>query len=326
MNSFTYAILGFFAGVLVSIIFLKNRKLTFFETLILDFKKSIDELKNLNEQNSIEIKTVLKSSENLSKTLTTNQNIKGKFGEECLENILKVCFPNENVDYVKQFVTKNNEYKTIKPDYLINLPNNNSILIDCKLNLEKFVTYKEKIDTEFENIAKKELISDINSTINNLSNKKYETALNAIQPNFVFMYIPLEPLITLIYTDNDFLSVIKNAYDKNIIIVGNSGILTSIRLTKEIWANTIQNNNIENIISKAEIIYNLIAQHSKNMANLKKIVSEFNLSFEKEYEKFISDSKIFKVTQELKDYGISTFSKKVGKKIENVEIVDEFLK
>ena len=326
MSSFLYTFLGFCFGILVSMLFVKNKKSSLFENLILDFKKSIDELKILNEQNSFEIKSALKTSENLSKTLTTNQNIKGKFGEECLENIIKVCFPNENIDYIKQFVTKNDDDKTIKPDYLINLPNNNAILIDCKLNLEKFVLYKEKLNTEFENTAKKELITDINSTINSLSNKKYQTAKLITQPNFVFVYIPLEPLVSLIYTDCDFLSVIKNAYDKNVIIVGNSGILTSIRLVKEIWANTIQNSNIENIIAKAETIYNLIAIHSKNMTNLKNLITEFNLSFEKEYQKFSSDNKLFKVTQELKDFGISTLTKKVGKKIENTEIVDEFLK
>ncbi len=326
MNSLLYACLGFFIGFIFACLIFRNKKSSLYENLILDFKKSIDELKFQNEKTNLEIKSAIKSTENISKALTTNQNIKGKFGEECLENIIKMCFPNENIDYIKQYVTKNSDGKSIKPDYLINLPNNKTILIDCKLNLDKFINYKENIDSEFEILAKKELISDINSTINSLANKKYETAQSTIQPNYIFMYIPLEPLISLIYTDKDFISVVKNAYEKNIIIVGNSGILTSIRLTKELWSNTIQNNNIDKIIAKAEVIYNLISIHSKNMANLKKLITDFNISFEKEYEKFALESKLFKVTQELRDFGISAFPKKIGKKIENVEISEEFLK
>ena len=102
---------------------------------------------------------------------------------------------------------------------------------------------------------KKELIADINSTVNSLANKKYETAKNLIQPDFILMYIPLESVLTLIYTDSDFLSVVKNANEKNIIIVGNSSILTTLRLVNLLWAQNKQQENIENII-KNEIDYN----------------------------------------------------------------------
>ena len=45
----------------------------------------------------------------------------------------------KEINYIKQYTTQNSEDKQIKPDYLIKLPNNKSILIDCKLNLEKYI-------------------------------------------------------------------------------------------------------------------------------------------------------------------------------------------
>ena len=87
------------------------------------------------------------------------------------------------------------------------------------------------------------------------------------------MYIPLEPVITAIYTDKDFLSVIKNASNKNIIIVGNSSILTTIRLTKLLWAQEKQEKNINTLINIAQNIYEYISIHSQNLYNIKKAIA-----------------------------------------------------
>lgn len=316
------SIIAFFAGFIIgSLLFAKRNNSELF-IAINDFRKSLDEYKSQNLLNSREIREAIKDAAHLSKVLTTNQNLKGKFGEDCLEAILKVCYPNENINYIKQFCSTNEEGKEIKPDYLINLPNNKSILIDCKLNLEKYIDFKEN-----QSISKKnDLIKDINSTINNLANKKYETAQGIYQPDFILMYIPLEPVITLIYTDSDFGSIIKNANDKNIIIVGNSSILTTVRLTNLLWAQHKQENNIKNIVSIAENIYNLIAIHSRTLYEIKNSFEENAKKFNKEYERMTSDNKLFKAIEELRSYGINISNKKVGKRNEDISINTDFLR
>ncbi|MBR2069601.1 MAG: DNA recombination protein RmuC [Candidatus Gastranaerophilales bacterium] len=266
------------------------------------------------------VKDTLKDAKNLTKALTTNQNLKGQFGEDCLEAILKSCFPEKNINYLKQFITKNEDNKEIKPDYLVNLPNNKSILIDCKLNLDKYLNYVKKPDIARRN----EFIKDINTTINNLANKKYQTSKDIAQPNFILMYIPLEPVITLIYTDKDFINIVKNANDKNIIIVGNSGILTAIRLVKILWAQDVQNNNVENIVNLSQNLYDLIAQHSNALYEAKKVLDENMRKFNKEYEKLTS-SKIFNAIEQLKNYGIEASNHKIGKKNQELEIHSDFL-
>ena len=201
-------ILSFLTGFIISaLIFNRKSKENALILLLNDFKRTIEEYKNQNQTNTREVQNAIEKASELTNILTTNQNLKGQFGEDCLEAILKVCYPQENINYIKQFDTTNEDDKKIKPDYLINLPNQKSILIDCKLNLEKFIEYqKEKSQAE-----KQEFIKDLNSTINNLSNKKYQTSSNIIQPDFILMYIPLEPVLTHIYTDKDFISVINNS-------------------------------------------------------------------------------------------------------------------
>jgi len=267
------------------------------------------------------VKDTLKEAKALSKALTTNQNLKGQFGEDCLEAILENCFPEKNVNYFKQYVTKNLDNKEIKPDYIVKLPNNKNIIIDCKLNLDKFLKYSDNPNS----LNKNEFIKDLNSTINQLANKKYQTAHEITQPDFILMYIPLEPVITLLYTDKDYIQVIKNANDKNIIIVGNSSILTVIRLVKLLWAQEIQNNNIENVVNLSQSIYDLIAQHSNLLYEMKQVLEENNNKFNKEYEKLTS-SKLFNSIEQLKQYGIQALEHKIGRKKQEINIHTDFLK
>ncbi len=267
------------------------------------------------------VRDTIKDARLLTKTLTTNQNLKGQFGEDCLEAVLQACYPEKNLNYIKQFITKNEDSKEIKPDYLVKLPNDKSILIDCKLNLEKYIEYNKKPDSA----RKNELIKDLNNTINNLSNKKYQTSSEINQPDFILMYIPLEPVVSLIYTDCDFLSVVKCANEKNIIIVGNSGILTTIRLTKILWAQETQNQNIENIVNLSQNLYDLIAQHSNTLHEMKQTLEENSQKFEKEYQK-ITSSKLFSSIEQLKSYGIESLKHKKGKKYQELNINSDFIK
>ena len=317
-------VLGFLSCLLFLKLFKNNKSENKILTLIEDFKFSLEDYKKQNEINNLEIKHVLGQAAELSKVLTTNQNLKGRFGEDNLENILKIAFSN-NVDYVKQFNTLNKDNEKIKPDYLINLPNNKHILIDCKLNLDKFIDYQNSLKTDLEKTKKAEFIKDLNTTINLLSQKKYETALNINQPDFILMYIPLEPVLTLIYTDCDFVSVVKNAVDKNIIIVGNSSVLTSLRLVKYLWAQDLIEKNTDKILEISKNIFELMAQHSQNLYSIKQVMENSLNNFNKEFEKMTTSTKIFKLANELKNCGVEASLKRQGKKLNETEINENLL-
>ena len=314
-------ILSFFLGYTLSSFInskLNENKLIY---SIDNFKKAIDEYKNQNILSTKEVKDALGDAQKLARTLTTNQNLKGQFAEDCLEEVLCACFPNKDINYVKQYVSKNEDDKEIKPDYLVKLPENKSILIDCKLNLDKFLEYKNNPNK----ITKNDFIKDINTTINLLSNKKYNTANGLNQPDFILMYIPLEPALTVIYTDSDCLNIVRNASNKNIIIVGNSSVITVLKLTRILWAKSVQNENTNNIINLAQNLYDIVAQHSRNLYEMKNILESCSEKFNKEYEKISNEGKLFKVVEELKQYGIQAQNKKLGRKTDEITINPDFL-
>ncbi len=322
------SILSFVFGFFVSFLIFKNKSNKTQDyglySLLTDFKNSINEYKEQTKINTLEVTNAIKTSQKLVNALQTNQNLKGKFCEDNLELILKSCNYIENIHYIKQYRDINEDNREIKPDFLIKLPNEKSILIDCKLNFEKYFEYVENINLDNLKTKKTEFIKDLNETINLLSNKKYQSAKTLIQNDFILMYIPIENIITMIYTDSDFLSLVKNANDKNIIIVGASSILTVLRLVKNIWANEIQQNNIEKIASIAQNIYDVISSHSQNLAKLRQTMIDNLEAFDKDYN-VIKSQKLFKLCNELSDLGISPKIKKEGRKLFEQKIHSDFI-
>ena len=78
--------------------------------------------------------------------MTKNQNVKGSYGEDLLDTILQSCGMVEGIHYAKQLVTtsanlRDNEEHIVRPDVVINLPNNHHLIIDSKVTLTSYLEY-----------------------------------------------------------------------------------------------------------------------------------------------------------------------------------------
>lgn len=296
----------------------KAEEITPINKLLRDFKESIDLYQKSHEQESSDIKNAIATAEKYAKALTTNQNSKGRFGEDWLEQILKFANLTENIHYTKQF-----ESNGSKPDFIINLPNDNKLIIDSKVILKNYIEYRQTED----NNLKKSFALDLNNCINLLAKKNYEEIPEQSQPKFILMFIPIETCVNMIYSDYEFRSIIENANAKNIIIVGSSSLLVTLRLVNQLWAENTQNENIKNIIKVGEALYNNVAVHAQNLLNIQKVIEGATQSIQTEINRFVTrnNGSIFKEAEKLKEYGIGGKSVKSGRKIGENFIPKELL-
>ena len=296
----------------------KSEEINPINKLLKEFKDSIESYHKAHALESLEIKNAISTAEKYAKALTTNQNLKGEFGEEWLEQILKFANLEENVHYTKQFVSDG-----VKPDFLIKLPEDKHLIIDSKVILKNFIEYKQSDDDSI----KKVFISDLNTCVNTLAKKNYEDIPNTNQPGFILMYIPIEACVNLIYTDYDFRGVIENANSKNIIIVGSSSLLVTLRLVNQLWASRICYDNVQNIIKVGESLYNNIAVHSQRLLNIQQTIEKASESIQTEINRFKlkNNGSIFKDAEKLKEFGIESKNIKSGRKLSENSIQSEFL-
>lgn len=296
----------------------KAEEISPLNTILKDFKDSIDNYQKSHKEESLEIKNAISIAEKYAKALTTNQNSKGEFGEKLLEQTLNFANLKENVHYTKQF-----SQGATKPDFIIYLPENKHLIIDSKVILKNYLEYRET-ETECD---KKAFLNDLTTCINQLGNKHYEQIENTHQAGFILMYIPIESCVNLIYTDPDFRKILELANTHNIIITGTSSIIVTLRLVANLWATKNSYDNIKNIIETGEKLYNNIATHAQNLLTIQSAIENASKSINSEINRFKekNNGSIFKEAEKLHEFGIEAKNTKSGKKFIENKIPEEFL-
>ena len=303
-----------------------NEKLQEFQRQVTDFQekgiknkteilKEIENLRNNSQQLSEEAK-------NLTNALTMNQNVKGAYGEDLLDVILQAGGLQEGIHYTKQFLTKSVNSKdekihNIKPDFVINLPNNKHLIIDSKLTLKSYLDYQENQSKE----AKTNFIRALKARIDDLSDKNYENAQDLTQPDFILLYMPVENCVGMVYSDEDFKDILQGAYTSNIIIVGSASLLTAIRLVNQLWAIQSQYENSNKIAKAGVELYETFEVFCKGLIEIQKKFNAVSSEFTTTINRFSHNSpkhpSLFSQLQILKDeYKINT----------SKQIPSEFLK
>ena len=262
--------------------------------------KIVEQITNLEKNNKI----IEQEAKNLVEALTKNQNTKGSYGENLLDTILQSCGMQERIHYSKQLVTKatnlkDEEIHTVRPDVVINLPNNRHLIIDSKVTLTSYLDYIE------DNSRINEFKSEVKKRITDLANKNYQNAGDLSQPDFVLMYMPVESSVNLIYEDTD---LIRQAYKANIIIVGTASLLTTVRLVNQLLAQQKQAESVQQIVNAGSNLYETFVQFCEDLIDVQKRMDDISSKLTTTINRFKRNSKskpsLFSQVNALKEYGI----------------------
>ncbi len=295
-----------------------------------EFKTKVENFNTTGEKNTAalieKITSLEKSSAEITKeanqlatALTTNQNIKGAYGESLLDTILQSCGMQEGIHYSKQFVSKSisedETSHTIRPDVVINLPDNRHLIIDSKMTLTSYLEYMQD-ESQLPKFK-----SEVKKRIMDLSEKNYQKADDIYQPDFVLMYIPIENSVNTLYEDTD---LINRAYKSNVIIVGTSALLTTIRLVNQLLSQQKQQESVNKIVQAGTNLYETFVRFCEDLMDVKKRLEGANNQLNKTINRFQRGNKnnpsLFSQVEALRDFGINS-SKEIPSNL--LEEVDE---
>ena len=270
--------------------------------------KIVEQILNLEKNNRI----IADEAKNLTEALTKNQNIKGSYGENLLDTILQSCGMQEGIHYDKQVVMtslRDDEEHIIRPDVVLNLPDNRHLIIDSKVTLTSYLEYIEDPS------KLKDFKTEVKKRIVDLANKNYQEAGNLWQPDFVLMYMPVETSVNLLYEDRD---LIANAYKSNVIIVGTASLLATIRLVNQLMAQQRQCESVGQIAKAGTNLYETFVQFCEDLIDVQKRFEDVNKKLNTTINRFKRGNKnkpsLFSQVEALKEYGIST-TKEIPEKL-----------
>lgn len=282
-----------------------------------DFRDKVDKFSLLGVENTVKIieqisileknnKSLEQEAKNLTQALTKNQNIKGAYGEDILDTILQNSGFKEGIHYFKQYSTyseniNDDTIHKIRPDIVINLPENRHLIIDSKVTLTSYLEYIK------DNTKLKEFKNEIKRRINDLAVKNYQNANNTNQPDFILMYMPIDSAVSLLYEDGE---IINLAYKSNIIITGTASLLAAIRLVNQLFAQQKQNENVKKIVDAGTNLYETFVLLSNELILMQNDFDTLSKQFTTTINRFRRANKnrpsLFSQIEELKNYGINT--------------------
>ncbi len=181
------------------------------------------------------------TTENLKKVLSNNQ-LRGQFGEQVAENLLKMNGFVKGVDYQ---VNKEQEGAETRPDFTIFLPNNIKINVDSKFpyqNLQKMAEAENQTE-------KKSLLKlferDIREKIKQVTSRDYiNPADNTV--DFVILFVPNEMIFSFIYDKMNEIWV--EAMKQKVVMAGPFSFTAILRLVRQAYDNFRYQKNIQKII------------------------------------------------------------------------------
>jgi DNA recombination protein RmuC len=203
-------------------------------------------LSKMNEQMS-------KETLNLTKALKGDSKMQGNWGELVLERVLEKSGLEKGREYEVQQSFTTPEGNRVFPDVVINLPDGKKMIVDSKVTLTAYERYINEDDDDLKAQFLKEHVNAIKRHVEQLGDKNYQDLYQIESPDFVLLFIPMEPAFALAL--NEDTTLYNKAFEKNIVIVTPSTLLATLRTIDSMWANQKQQENALEIARQAGALY-----------------------------------------------------------------------
>lgn len=208
-----------------------------------------EQLQHLKDQNF----KITKETENLTKALKGDNKMQGNWGELILERVLEKSGLEKGREYDVQSSFTNEEGNRVQPDVIINLPDGKKMIVDAKVSLTAYEKYCNAEDNLEKNELLKEHLNSLKRHIEQLSSKNYYDIYHMESPDFVLLFIPIEPAFALALQEDNLLY--NKAFEKNIVIVTPATLLATLRTIDSMWTNQKQQENAVEIARQAGALY-----------------------------------------------------------------------
>ncbi len=243
-----------------------------FESEIKAFKEQISTANREQTKERTELETKIKEmvaisegmsaeAKNLSNALRGNNKAAGNWGETILENILQnsgLTAGREGYELQEMLrdeqgqAYRNDTGRKMIPDAIVHFPDNRNVIIDSKVSIAAYTDYCNAESEEEKKAHIKRHIASIKSHIDSLNVKSYESYVDG-SLDFVMMFIPND-FAAMVALSED-LNLWQNAYNKKILIISPTNLITSLKIVSDLWSREKQHQNIENILERGRLLF-----------------------------------------------------------------------
>jgi DNA recombination protein RmuC len=235
------------------------------------------EVLSLKEQIKLIVETshaIGTQADGLAKALRGESQLLGRWGELALERILETAGLTEGREYISQgrgLGLKSDAGGTQKPDIIVMLPEQRTMIIDSKVTLsgyERLIAAGEDADRV---TAGDRFVRDVKAHIDDLAGKRYQDNEKLVAHDCALMFVPIEgALAAALARDRELFTY---AWDRRVVLVGPSTLLMTMRTVASIWRYELQGQNAQEI---ARLAGELCDKVSMSLGDLNGVTEKIN--------------------------------------------------
>ena len=209
-------------------------------------KEEVRLLRDLNQ-------TVSREAGNLAQALKGQAKTRGNWGEMILESVLEKAGLVRGQHFHTQVSETSAEGRRLQPDVVLDLPGGRQIIIDAKVSLNAYERQCNAPNDTEHAAAAKEHAESLRRHIDQLSAKDYAALPGFNSPDFVFLFVPVEPALhAALETAPDLVDL---ALKKNIVLITAPSVVATARLVAQLWQQDSQNRFAREIAEQGGKLY-----------------------------------------------------------------------
>ena len=258
--------------------------------------EQVKQLMALNNQLS-------KDAHNLTSALKGQAKTQGNWGELILERVLEASGLRKGHEYDVQESHTRGDGSRAQPDVVVHLPEDRHLIVDAKVSLKAYEEYANAETDHQRDAAMKRHLDSVRGHISDLSEKNYQQLYGVKSPDFVLMFIPVEPAFMLAIAHDSELW--QDALKKNVMLVSPSTLLFVLRTVAHLWRQEQQNRNAQEIASRGGELYDKLVGFVEDMESLGNKLQQAQKAYDGAFNKFIGGrGNVIRQAEMLKELGV----------------------
>lgn len=213
------------------------------------------------------------STDDLKRVLSNNQ-LRGKYGQEVAENLLKTIGFVIGQHYTKEEAM---DSTATRPDFTVLLPDGQKINIDVKFPLQSLQRFQDAEDTEEKKRHFNQFKQDVKQKVKEVTSRDYVNPEEGTV-DFVILFVPNEMIFSVIY--DSFNDVWNDAFKKKVIMAGPFSFTAILRMVFQSYKSFSYQENIREIVKHIKVFEKEWGKFSEELATLGKRLQSTSKQYE----------------------------------------------
>lgn len=263
-----------------------------------------EQLKGLETLN----KKLSDEAHNLATALRRDTKAQGNWGEIILLDILENSglHKGEHFTFQQSFVEDTQEEipgQRRQTDVIVKLPGGRHLIIDSKVSINAYNDSLKAENEEERKTAIKRHLASVRSHYVELAGRNYQRLSGIQSPDFVVMFVPIEPAFMLAMQEDDGLWL--DAYQKGVLLAGPTTVLFVVRIVENLWRQEQQIRNVKDVMKRGTLLYDKFVGFVAEMEKIGKGLQGAKEAYEDAMDKLkTGDGNLIGQATKLKQLGV----------------------